>query len=173
MQFGLADRAFEAQQEAVVDRAGVIEPVLVADQRARQRAQLKQPMPVGVVSRQPRALEAEHDPRLRQRHVSNEPLKPLPVGGRGAGLALIDVDHHDPLGGPAERDRPAAEVVLAAGGVGVVSDLIQARLAHIQIRVASQMICGHLRLTVTHHGSLLGVGHWRGIRSGSERERHL
>jgi hypothetical protein len=115
VQLGLADRAFEAEQQPVVDRAGVIEAVLVADQRARQRAQLEQPVPIGVVARQPRALEAEHDPRLLQRHVSDEPLEPLAIGGRRAGLALINVDHHDPLGGPAERDRPAAQVVLAAG----------------------------------------------------------
>ena len=62
----LADRAFEPEQEAVVDRSWVIEPVLVADQRARQRAQLQQPVPVGVVSREPGAFQAEHDPGLAE-----------------------------------------------------------------------------------------------------------
>ena len=68
--------------------------------------------------------------------------------GRGAGLALVDVDHDDPLGRPAERDRSAAQVVLAARGLGVVGDLIQAGLAHVQVRVAAEMVCGHLALIV-------------------------
>jgi hypothetical protein len=48
VQLGLRDRAFEAEQQPVVDLAGVIEAVLVADQRPRQRTQLQQPVPVGV-----------------------------------------------------------------------------------------------------------------------------
>jgi hypothetical protein len=31
----------------------------------------------------------------------------------------------DPVGGPAERDGPAAQVVLARGGLGVVGDLVE------------------------------------------------
>jgi hypothetical protein len=60
----LADRALQPEQQPVIDRAWVIEPVLVADQRARQRAQLQQPVPIGIVSREPRAFQAEHDPGL-------------------------------------------------------------------------------------------------------------
>src|SRR6266496_3330877 len=35
-------------------------------------------------------------------------LEAFPVGGGGTGVALVDVDHVDPPGGPAERDGPAA-----------------------------------------------------------------
>ena len=111
----LGDRAFETEQEPVVDRARVIEPVLVADQRARQRAQLQQPVPVSIVARQPRALQAEHDPGLAQRHVRDQALEPLAVGGRRAGQPLVDIDHDHSLSRPAERDRPATQVVLTAG----------------------------------------------------------
>jgi hypothetical protein len=116
----------EAEQQPVVDLAGVIEPVLVADQRVAQGAQLKQPVPVGVVACQPRAFQAEHDPGPAQRNVGHEPLEALTVGGRRAGLALVCVDHDHPLGRPAERDGAAAQVVLAARGLGVVRDLMQA-----------------------------------------------
>ena len=105
VKLGLGDRALQAEQEPVVDLARVIETVLVADQRPRQRAQLQQPVPVGVVARQPRALQAEHDPGLAQRHVRDEALEPLAVGGRGAGLALVDIDHDHPAR-PASRARP-------------------------------------------------------------------
>ncbi len=62
MQLGFTHGAFEAEQQPVVEVGGVIEPVLVADQRSGQRADLKQPMPVGVVARETRDLKAEHDP---------------------------------------------------------------------------------------------------------------
>src|SRR2546421_12745532 len=50
-------------------------------------------------------------------------LEAFPVGGGSTGVALVDVDHVDPVGGPAERDGPAAQVVLAGGGVGGVRGL--------------------------------------------------
>src|SRR5260370_10623746 len=71
-------------------------------------------------------------------------LEAFPVGGGGTGMALVDVDHVDPLGGPAERDRPAAQVVLARGRLGVVRDLVEGRLADIQVGVAAEPGCGDL-----------------------------
>jgi hypothetical protein len=82
-------------------------------------------VPVGVVAGQPGAFQAEHDAGLAQGHVGDQPLETGPVGGAGAGLALVDVDDHDPLGWPAEGDGAAAQVVLAARGLGVVGDLVQ------------------------------------------------
>ena len=122
----------------------VIEAVLVADQRARQRAHLQQPVPVGVVAGQPGTLQPQHDAGLAERHLGHQPLEAFPVGGRGARVALVDVDDHDLLAPPAERDGPAPQVVLAAGGFGVVDDLIEGRLADIQVGVAAQVIRAHL-----------------------------
>ena len=59
-------------------------------------------------------------------------------------MAQVDVDHVDPLGGPAERGRPAAQVVLARGRLGVVRDLVEGRLADIQIGVTAEPGCGDL-----------------------------
>ncbi len=47
MQLSLAETAFEPEQEPVVERAGVIQPVLVADQRVVQGADLQQLVSVG------------------------------------------------------------------------------------------------------------------------------
>jgi len=58
-------------------------------------------------------------------------LEAFPVGGRRSGLALVDVDGDDVLGRPAQRDGPATQVVLAAGGLGVVGDLVQGGLADV------------------------------------------
>ena len=94
---------------------GVIEPVLVADQRVGHRADLQQPVPVGVVARQAGHLEAEHDPGASHPDLSDEALEPLAVGCRGGGVRLVLVDHHNSLGRPAERDRALAQRVLALG----------------------------------------------------------
>jgi len=47
----LVQRPAAAEQEAVVERAGVIDPILVTDQRARQGAQLQQSVPISVSCR--------------------------------------------------------------------------------------------------------------------------
>jgi hypothetical protein len=131
VQLGLRHRALEPEQQAVVELAGVIEPILVADQRARQRADLEQPVPVGVVARQPRDLEPEHDPGAAHPDLGDQLLEALAVGRRGAGPALVGVDHDDPLGRPAERDRALAQRVLALGRLAVQGHLAQRRLTHI------------------------------------------
>src|ERR1019366_1339631 len=87
---------------------------------------------------QPGAFQAEHDPGAPERHLGNQVLEAPPVGGGGAGVALVDVDDVDPLGWPAQRDRPALQVVLPGGGLGVAGDLVEGRLADIQVGVAGQ-----------------------------------
>ena len=84
VQLGLAHRAFEAEQQPVVEVAGVVEAVLVADQRPGERADLEQPVPVGVVAGQARDLEAEHDPGLAQADLGDQALEALAAGRRGA-----------------------------------------------------------------------------------------
>jgi len=43
-------------------------------------------------------------------------------------------DHHDLLGGLAERDGALAQRVLTLGRLGVLDHLMQRGLAHIQVR---------------------------------------
>ena len=145
MELSLAELAFHAQQEPVVEVARVVEAVFVADQRAGHAAQFQELVPVGGVSGQPGAFQAEHDPGAAEGHFGDQLLEPFPVGGGGAGLALVDVDHGDLAGGPAQRDRLAAQVVLADRGFGVVDDLLEAGLADIQQGGLGQVGGGHLR----------------------------
>ena len=51
MQFCLAELAFHAQEEAVVEAGRVIQPVLVQDEGVAVGADLQQPVPVGVLFR--------------------------------------------------------------------------------------------------------------------------
>jgi hypothetical protein len=59
-------------------------------------------------------------------------------------MPLVDVDHVDPVGAPAQRDSPAAQVILAGGRLGVVSDLVEGGLADIEVGVAAEPRRGHL-----------------------------
>ena len=88
-------------------------------------------VPVGGVAGQPGAFQAEHDPGPAQGDLGDQVLEPFPVGCAGAGLALVDVDHGDLVRRPAQRDRLAAQVVLADRGFGVVDDLLEAGLADV------------------------------------------
>jgi hypothetical protein len=156
VQFCLGHLAFHAEQEPVVEAAGVIEAVLVADQRAGHPAQLQELVPVSGVAGQPGAFQAQHDPGPAEGHLGGQLLEAFPVGSTGAGLALVDVDHGDLVAGPAERDRLAAQVVLADRGLGVVDDLLEARLADIEQGRSGQVGGGHFRRSgIGEHGALL------------------
>ena len=106
MQLGLAHGALEPEQQPVVEVGRVIEAVLVADQRAGHGADLQQPVPVGVVAGQPGHLQAEHDPGPAHADLGDQALEAFPVGGRGAGLALVGVDDDDLLGWPSPARSP-------------------------------------------------------------------
>ena len=149
VQLGFAHGALEAEQQPVVEVAGIVDAVLVEDQRVAQRGDLQQAVPVGRVARQPRHLEPEHDSGAAHADLRDQALEPVavPVGAR---LAEIGVDHHHALGRPAECHRPFAQGVLAARALRVLVDLAHRGLAHVEIGVAAQMVGGHLAMDFVH-----------------------
>jgi hypothetical protein len=152
VQFGLAHRALQAQQQPVVEARRVVDPVLVEDQGARHRRQFEQPMPVGVVARQARDLQPQHDAGVPQRHLGDQVLEAVTLTRLGTGQAQIAVDDVHPLDGPAQRDRTLAQRVLALGALGVLEHLAQRRLANVQERVATKMVGADLHGRVSGHG---------------------
>src|SRR5436309_2079444 len=60
VELGLTHRALEAQQQPVVEVTGIVDAVLVEDERVGERADLEEPMPVGGAPREPRDFQA-HD----------------------------------------------------------------------------------------------------------------
>jgi hypothetical protein len=108
VELGLAEGALEAEQHAIVEVAGVIQSVLVADERVGQPADLQQPVPVCVVAGQSAALEAEYDTGPSHADVGHEPLEAFSVGGGGARVALVDIDDDDLFGCPAQLDGSSA-----------------------------------------------------------------
>ena len=78
-QLELAHRALEPEQQAVVERARVVHPVGIDEQRFGQRAQINQVMPIAVVARQPRGLQRKHRAGLSRTHTA-------PVFPEGSGF---------------------------------------------------------------------------------------
>ena len=150
MQFGLAHRALESEQQSVIEVRRVVDAILVADQRGGQRADLQQPMPVHRVASQARDLQAEHDAGMPHADLGHQVLEALAVR-RGARLAEVAVDHDDAFLGPAQRHRALAQAVLALGALGVLEHLPQRRLTHVQVGVALEVAGLHLLMGIVHH----------------------
>jgi hypothetical protein len=111
VQLGLTHRAFEAEQQPVVELAGVVDAVGVGDQGVDHAAQVQQPIPVAVVASQARGLHPEHDADPPKAYLGDQPLEARPRGP-GTAHAKVVVDHHDLLAGPAKLGRPLHQRVL-------------------------------------------------------------
>lgn len=140
VQLGLGHRALEPEDEAVVEQIGVIDAVLVEDQGARQRADLQEPVPVGVVACQSGDLDAHHDPRLAHPDLGDEVLEAFTVGGRGGGLPLVPVDGDDAFQGPPHRHGAITQRVLPLAALRVLDHLAKGRLPHAEVGVPTQML---------------------------------
>jgi len=72
--------SIQAEQESVIKVCRVIDSILVENERAGQRTQLDQAVPVGGVSRQARDLQPHHQACLAEGDLADELLKPVPAG---------------------------------------------------------------------------------------------
>jgi len=140
-------------------------------------------VPVGVVAGEPGHLEAEHYPHPAHADFRDEATEAFAVGRRRARLALVTVDHHDLIDGPAQGDRPLAQRVLTGSRLGVLHHLAKRALAHIEVGRARQVCradlvggfdahrsdsvtCKRHRDEHSHHGSGVAVWACWGCRSG-------
>jgi len=123
---------------------GVVQTVLIQDERLGEGADFEEPMPIGGVARQARDFEPHHESRATETHVADQLLKPFAVRRRCTRVPQVPVDHHHLLNGPAERHGALSERILTRGALGILDDLPQRRLPHIEIRLATQVAWGDL-----------------------------
>src|SRR4051812_18225075 len=113
--------------------ARVVEPLAIGQDHAEQRAQFEQLMPIAVVARQPRGIQAEHQPGIAKPDLGDQPLEAVPLGARRPRLAEILVDDAEALARPAEPDGTVDQAILQFGAFLVMTDLVDRRLTHIDI----------------------------------------
>ena len=110
---------------------GIIEAVLIQDERLGQGADLEEAMPVGGVARQARDFQTHHEAGAPEADIADQLLKPFAVRGRRTGLPEVAVDHDDLFDRPAERHGAVSKRILPFGALGILNHLPQRRLPHI------------------------------------------
>ena len=144
VELGGAHGALEAEEELIVEVAGVVDAVFVGDRGVGEGAELDQAVPVGRVPGEPAHFEPEDDAGAAEADFGDELLKAFAIRGAGARLALIAVDGDDPLARPAECDGALLESVLTGGRLGVAHHLPQGGLADVDEGRALEVRTGDL-----------------------------
>src|SRR5215471_5268704 len=136
-QFELAEGAFQAEQQPVVDQSRIVDAVLVDDQAVHEGAEFQQRVPISPVAGQPRRLDRQY---RAGRAGADRREQTLETGTQltTARPAKIIVNDNDVL--PAERVRTRHQGVLSASALGVVEQLIRRRLPDVDISLARQVL---------------------------------
>src|SRR5262249_37278590 len=145
VQFGLAHGAQESQEEPVGIRGGVIDSILVDDQRAGQSTDLNETIPVAAGACQARRFQAEYGPGPAQADLGDEVLKAVTTDRGRPRASLILVDDLDALGGPSQIASATGEVVLPGGAAGVLADLQRSGLADVDQCESVEVVRSDLR----------------------------
>ena len=139
MQFGLAHGALEPEQQAIIEERRMIDAVGIADQRIGEAAEFDEAMPIGVVAREARDLEPEHEADMGERDFGGEAGEARSRDKAGAGEPEVLIDDDDAIGGPAEFTGFAGKRILSIGQLAIVLDLGGAGLAQVDDRLAGEM----------------------------------
>ena len=149
IQLGFAHGALEPEEEAIVEKGGMIDAVGVPDQRIGEAAQLDEAMPIGVVARQARDLEPEHEADVGERDFGGQPGEPRSRDKAGAGEPEILIDDDDAIGGPAELPGLGRERILSIGRLAIVLDLCGGGLAQVDDRLTRKMVGRDLGVSIS------------------------
>jgi hypothetical protein len=79
MKFCFRHGPFQTEQKPVVKVCRVVNAILIENERAGQRTQLNQPVPIGGVPGQARYFQSHHQTRLAEGNFADELLKPIPA----------------------------------------------------------------------------------------------
>ena len=89
MKFSLAHDPGQAEQQTVMIGARIVHALAIGDQHSKQRAQFQELMPIVVVARQPRGIQAQHQPRLPEANLGDQPPEAAAAVARRTGLPEV------------------------------------------------------------------------------------
>src|SRR5262245_5696397 len=102
VQLGLTHNALQAEEQSVVEVGGVVQAIVVAQQRAEQAAQANQGGPVRIRACQAACLQAQDDADVIEPEFGQEVLEARTSRGRLPTPPLIRVDDLNTVARPAE-----------------------------------------------------------------------
>src|SRR5438046_1224795 len=135
MKFRFGQSPFQTEQEPVIKVRWVIDSILVENERASQRTQLDQPVPVGGVPGQARDLQSHHQACIAEGDLTDQLLKPITAGRLRARLAEIAVEYVDTFEWPAQRHCTIAQGILALRAFRILQDLARCGLSNVEISI--------------------------------------
>jgi hypothetical protein len=147
-QLEVRHRPLHPQDEAIVRISRIINRLLVDQQRAGDRGDLEQAVPVSGRSRETRSIEAEHGADTAQSHFGDQTLKPLAVLREPTGDTKIVRDQLDGLVDPTQPVRQIHQIELSLGAGVVMNELGCRRLSGIDERATSEMLRHDLLMSI-------------------------
>src|SRR5438552_2649064 len=131
MEFGREEGPFQAQHEAIVGVAWIVQAVFVSDERAEYGAQLNNSVPIAIEPRKARNFGDQHDADLAQADRGHEALKPLACCAARPGKAEVIVNNAGSRLWPTELCGRLHQLVLASQALLIVQDLLGGGLPHV------------------------------------------
>ena len=134
-----ADGALQAEQEPVVGILGIVDAVLVREQRPEDGTHLQKIMPIFVVAGDAAHLDAEDQADMLHGNLGQDALESAPLIGGAAAEPLIVVDDQDAIPGPSPGGREVGEGILPFPRFAMVEDLLGIGLTHVDDGEAIEM----------------------------------
>src|SRR5215831_9357694 len=151
MEFSLAHDPGQAEQQTVMIGARIVHALAIGDQHSEQRAQFQELMPIVVVARQPRGIQTQHQPRLAEANLGDQPLEAAAAVARRTGLPEVVINDLNPFLGPAEQGCTIDQPILQLGALLMLTDLAGSRLAHVNIGQLGAMRRRHRTFQIEQH----------------------
>src|SRR5947199_1145208 len=158
-------RLEQAKQQTVMIGARIVHALAIGDQHSKQRAQFQELMPIVVVARQPRGIQAQHQPRLPEANLGDQPLEAAAAVARRTGLPEVVINDLNQFLRPTKRSCSIDQPVLQLRALLMLADLTGSRLSHVNIGQFGAMRRRYRTFRIEQHV------HPRAPRSSPGRQR--
>ena len=134
----LVQAPLEPEEESVIPVPGRIHRLLIDQHRVDHAAHLDELLPIPAVAGEARDFAGANGADLAEADLRNHPLEASALHAAGGGATEILVDDLNLR--PAEHRQAIAHGVLQSAALTVVQNLMRRGLAHVEQRLALQMV---------------------------------